>query len=507
VKLFQQSSHDPAAKDYDTTTDAAGAFRVTGMREGIYAVSVDTQDYETGGDSSVRSTTLRVSVGAVVQMTLELDPVVAIRGKILDPEGAPIAGAKVLLRDAETPDETTSSGDGSYAFEHLPKGTYLLSARPETKDVTKDAMKNGAAQEKNRQELVETYYPNALDEDQSTRLKARPGAKLDGIDVRIQRAPVFSVHGVVRGADGKPAPNVKVMIGSRGRALSAMPGSLGPVRFYLPGETSLNPLFENVTTKEDGAFEFSSVREGDWILQAESEWTYTPETKSDLQLTGHVPVSVSGRDPDPVEILLAGTFDVKAAVEIDGDEKSTGPPPVSLLLQPEGQGRYAFGMPPEKAGDGVSFKQFVPGRYFLIPGFFGSMSSLYVARVYLGGQDVTGQAFELTATSPPLRIVYKHGASSIRGTITGGNRGTILAVPQKGSSDPTIVSVEAGAGTPFEMRGLTPGVYSVVAFDRVDSARLFEPAILEMLATLGSRVKAEENGNASVEVRVNHWPD
>ena len=116
-----------------------------------------------------------------------------------------------------------------------------------------------------------------------------------------------------------------------------------------------------------------------------------------------------------------------------------------------------------------------------------------------------GQPFDLSPNSPPMRVVYKDGSGTLRGTVVGAVAASIVVAPDKGASDPSIVSIDAAADAPFQIEGLAPAGYYIAAFDHIEPERLLEPAILQRVLTLGSRVKIEEGSNASVELRVNRW--
>src|SRR5262245_52038323 len=58
------------------------------------------------------------------------DPTGSISGKVVDPSGAAVAGAKLRVASQTTglTREATSSSDGGFLFPLLPPGTYNLSA-------------------------------------------------------------------------------------------------------------------------------------------------------------------------------------------------------------------------------------------------------------------------------------------------------------------------------------------------------------------------------------------
>jgi hypothetical protein len=396
----------------------------------------------------------------------------------------------------QTQASVASARDGSFGLGKLVAGSYTLSARP-----TAQAQRRS----EDKLEVVETYFPNAIEEELALKIGLQAGATADGYNIRLQRVPVFSVRGMVRGADGQPAPDTRVMIGKR-RSPASMPGSLGDLHSFLPGAERLNSDaddIESVMTAADGGFAFPSVREGDWMLQAESEWIRVGET--DVQQVGYGTGLVSRRDVDGIELRLSKSFGLNAKVELMDEAKAPPNTFASLLLRPSGPGSYSFGTQDGEFGT-MKFAQVVAGRYVVTPGTLGALNGLHLAAVYLGGVNVTGQPVDLTESSPPLRAVFKKGVGTIRGMLTGGPA-TILAIPRNSAEDPTIFSMEATPGVEFRIPGLAPGSYAVGAFDRVEGAGIFDQGTIQRLSTLSSAVKVEEDGVASVELHVNAWPE
>jgi hypothetical protein len=305
---------------------------------------------------------------------------------------------------------------------------------------------------------------------------------------------------------GNPAKGVAVRLARR-----SAPSQVGGLMLTGQGSVTLSgsagagdPEEGRVTTGENGSFEFPAVREGEWLVRAESEWEWQGAPRRDVQRVGVTTAYVSRRDVEDLEIRLASNFEYTATLE--WDPESARPPGnrlVGVMLRPTNGGAAAFGV--DKSGGLIHFERVHPGTYYVAPAF-GNASGSYVAAVYYGGRDVLGLPFDLTPTSPPMRIVMKSDAGAIRGTVENGQAAYVVLIPAANLHFDMVRSVEVRAGAAFQMTGLRPGDYYLAAFDRVDNARLTDPAFLSRLTVSATRARVEERANVSVELRVNRWP-
>lgn len=100
-------------------TDATGAFRVDGLAPGPVVVAVDSREL---GPCERR---VRLSNVRPATLTLAVGPPRAVRGRVVDVEGRPIAGATVTIDGVMT--STTS--DGAFAHEQTVAGRAIARVR------------------------------------------------------------------------------------------------------------------------------------------------------------------------------------------------------------------------------------------------------------------------------------------------------------------------------------------------------------------------------------------
>ena len=115
---------------YQTTSDALGHFKITGMAPGSYRTNVDKDGFAPPRDFNFLSNPgFRVASGTdPVAVELKLTPLNAIRGRVLGPD-APVPGVEVSLNPNLTGGEVTDR-EGRFVLDDIRPGTYILSARP-----------------------------------------------------------------------------------------------------------------------------------------------------------------------------------------------------------------------------------------------------------------------------------------------------------------------------------------------------------------------------------------
>ncbi len=302
---------------------------------------------------------------------------------------------------------------------------------------------------------------------------------------------------------GKPAAKTTVNLHSR----EAEPGNgptimmnLGRARMWFP-ETGMGPAVETTVTDGQGAFEFPSVREGDWLLRAESEWGYIEDTKRDIQAVASHVVSVSKRDAGDIEIRLAANFELPLTVDFEDAPGATGDDRLNMVLLPVNGGRAVLGLRRKQNGNLILDSTY-PGEYRVVAHTF--RPGFYVASVDYGGHPVSDQPVEIESGTQPLHVVLRNHAGQVRGVIEKGLAATVLLLS---APNDIVQGVECAAGALFQFDNLAPGAYGIAAFDRVGEAKLSDPAFVARLLATAKNIRVEEGVNPSMELPVTPWPE
>ncbi len=120
----------------------------------------------------------------------------AVRGKVLDPTGKPIVGARVTLRlpEAEKGDGGSdwTNASGEFVINSVPRGSYI-------------AVVNDAGRLSSREPFRTFYYPNVSERGKAAVINIGPGDVINDVNIVVPSLEAtITVEGVLRYSDGKP---------------------------------------------------------------------------------------------------------------------------------------------------------------------------------------------------------------------------------------------------------------------------------------------------------------
>jgi hypothetical protein len=386
-----------------------------------------------------------------------MDPLCLVEGRVRYPDGRPAPRASVWLtvRPAGAPRNVMADIGGHFLFDDVNPGEYILQA--------------GAAPGDPRPEgeiWAATYFPSTVD-----RAAAEPIRVVTGLvathDIRLRSVPARRIRGIVRDEKAGPANGVTVTL--------------------IPNAAGARP---SAQTAADGAFDFLAL-DGQWRLSATRK-------DGDVERKGFADATVAGHDVENLEIRLALPFSIP--VLIDRDQA----PPVGRRVFPTMVYLSRADAPSLiRPVDGV-FPNVYPGRYVI----YAMMAEpgVYVDSIKFGETNVHGQAVEIWDASLPIRIMYKHGAAMIRGTVETGEGATVAVV----NSDDDFAA-EAFRTFPvardgrFEVGNLRPGDYYVLALERNDPV-IATPGFRRGLLPRAAKIHLEQGATVILNLKVAPTP-
>ena len=186
-------------------------------------------------------------LGNTEPVRIFVEKAVSIRGRVIDPDGNPVAGATVA--PAKTGSGNSITGDTRYSVKTGDDGTFHVRLPASGKSKYNLIAHDGGYQEWRR-------WANGVGDV----IHTRPGEKLTGIELQLTRPGI--VRGKVVDADGKPVSKHRV----RTHAADKLEN-----RYYDP-ETHTN---------ERGEFELRFVRPGEHYVQADPFWHADENANSD----------------------------------------------------------------------------------------------------------------------------------------------------------------------------------------------------------------------------------
>lgn len=486
------------AVHYNTTTDDTGAWRISGMKPGRYYSRFEKSGFVEPQRDGPGEAPLAVGGGPALRLDKELVPLATVRGRVLSPEGKPVADIEVGFNQVNT---AKTDGEGQFEFRNQRPGSYVLWAKPKAPE--------GASLAGHREELVRTYYPSAIDRGQAVPIVVRGGDDLSGFEIRLRNSPVYRVRGTVFDETGKPLRDVTVRLLSRGNekplAGQITLGSRSGSRFFF-GSLGMGTDEANTSTDAKGAFEFAAVVPGEWEVLAEAEPKRDAARNLSISWSEPVRAVVTDHDLDNVRLRFPETFTLQATLDWGDAPVPKLDPRASMLLLLLPVDRPGATLPrvPVKSGETLRYENVAAGRYRIVP-MPGFPPGYYPAAVIVEGQDVLGKPVDLSAATPPVRLVFKPNAGTVRGTVEKGEGATVLFWPQSAGSIDLIRAVQAGRGGSFEIGTVAPGDYYLLAVDRqnVDSQ---PDAVIGSFVSSATPVHVDEAASPSVALALTHLP-
>ncbi|MCC6796446.1 MAG: carboxypeptidase regulatory-like domain-containing protein [Candidatus Hydrogenedentes bacterium] len=343
------------------------------------------------------------------------DPVQGtIKGTVLDGSGAPAAEVRVEARQVGNPGRSygaTTATDGTFELAELRGPVFDLSV--------------------NAEEGI-----------------AKLPAVAVGANVTLKLSPPASLSGFVLDSAGDPVPGCSVRLTNMDEAgkvssfISVMQGILGAQ----PGGQS---------TDANGAFEFTKLAAGSYVLKASSASRGTAET---------YPLSVSvGEDVTGVQITLSPGVTVSGVVvgpsgePVRGATVQLGPITQDMAANlvsafvPSGVLKTAGSTTTNENGE-FTINQVAPGSYRLVTSHADFAKSIEPDFSVAAGQDISAH-----------RITLNEGGEA-QGTFA------IDGKPQAGAmvvmlGEAGVEVVQTDSQGRFDVRGLTAGPHMIAAFD------------------------------------------
>jgi protocatechuate 3,4-dioxygenase beta subunit len=186
-------------------------------------------------------------LGNTEPVKIYVEKAVSIRGRVIDPNGNPVAG--VTVGPAKTGTGNSITGDTRYSVRTESDGTFHIRLPASNNSKYNLVAHDGGYQEWRN-------WANGVGEVLTT----RPGEEL--ADVVLQLTRPGAVRGKVVDGDGKPVRNHRVR---------TQPADYLENRYYDP----------ETRTNENGEFELKFVRPGEHFVQADPFWLVDNEAESE----------------------------------------------------------------------------------------------------------------------------------------------------------------------------------------------------------------------------------
>jgi hypothetical protein len=526
---------DTKAKSYEAKTGPDGKFIFNDVAPGVYRlIATRTNGGYIPAEYGQRNATsegMPLIIAAGQKLTgiqLPMASSGSISGRIYDEDGEPVARAQVsalrpVYKDGHrvlTNVQTVETNDrGEYRLFWLAPGRYYVSAKPDIPQLPADLRTQtgtisavhissptrfGTSEQaagpvihkrrlKTGQIVEETYlpvlYPGVLTEQGAIAIGVVAGTAAGGVDMSISAglAPVRHIRGrVINPAAGQSLAGTRVTV--------------------VPRTQSSFVVVPSGSTDSSGEFDVTGLTAG-------SYWAFATRDR----MLGIVSVEVGNMDLQNVTIPIAPAFNLSGRYTFDGRSRSGDQPPLwSLRLAPLVREDYSPGMPiagpfynPPPDDDGSFTVEGVYMGDFHVT-VFGVPQNAYVKSMRMGDVDVLGQGLHLSRPPEnPLNVVIGVNAGSVSGSVANAKQEaqpgcTVVLVPDirnRQRRDLYKVAMTDSSGQ-FRMQGITPGEYTLFAWDNVETGAWQDPEFLGLYETQGTSVHIAEGDSKSVPLVV-----
>jgi hypothetical protein len=328
--------------------------------------------------------------------------------------------------------------------------------------------------------LAPTFHPSTPAISEAQPVEVTAGAEILA-DITLVATPMVRVSGSVVDAAGRPAMSGTVMAAT----------------------DDGTPFTNNRSMSEiggDGTFTLSGLPPGDYVLNVRG--IFDQAQGLDIARTGRAgedgyatPVSVGPAGIDDLRIVVPALIDVPGRVIFEGG-RPDGARAMSINAQMN-NGRMGHHRA-DVGADGRFTLRVRPGSWQIAawpgPGWM-------VKQVTFRGQEThLGEPVEITSEADGrLEITVTNQLTRIEGTVVDGSRqpvsdSHVLVVPQ---DDPTLERASplrirlqtAGRDGRFEVTGLPPGPYLIMALPEIDPVEGFDEGLFEAHRDDAARVQ------------------
>ena len=461
------------------TSDSAGKFYFPSVEPGDYQLIVRHDGFASrtlGGmtEGSKREGVVLGPGDNKAGLLVKLAPYAVISGRAVDEDGDPVQNLPVALmqyeytsRGRELIEGRTGTTDdrGEYRIYDVPPGKYFLKFNHRGMRISRSD---------ETESVTPTFFPGAPDVSNAAPFDIKAGQQLTGLVISLRKSRLATVRGRVIAP-----PNVQVNVG-----------------LMVTSDRGTSSNSNNLTDTKDYKFELGGLAPGSLFVTA--NYAYNGQ-----RFSTQVPVEVGTDDINGLELRPGPPLDLAGTVRIDGQDHGE-------VLRHAGERRRDRPQSHQSVKeDGAFLLRNLESTTYRIG--VNRTPLLYVKSITFGSADISESQLDLTAGVPPraeLAIVLGADAGEIEGTVMNdkepaeGARVTLIRSDGRKVAAYFKFAQVDSAGK-FSLRGIAPGTYRVVGWDKVDiNAVQYDPDFLRPYDTAGVRVTIGPNEKKSVELKV-----
>jgi protocatechuate 3,4-dioxygenase beta subunit len=493
-----------------TRTDGSGRFTIEGLPAGQYDLRAVKQGLGTAiyGANSVRELGDVITLGdAEVHGDVKLRFLRSgiISGRVVDPDGEPVANAMVsLLRPGRNLGErvlTNAQGvntndRGEYKITGVDPGEYYLRCMPN--------MQGFPGVQGPHEIVVPQYYGGARDSKDAAPLNLRGGDSLSGIDFRLSAEHPATITGRVSGVpqlDSPAEPQVEAGFSMRnGRRFHGGGGQAVMIEL-MPAENNQMGWGGGGAGAQgpDYRFEMPAIVPGRYRIQANIRAKDKSYYASQL-------IDVHEGTNDFV-LAMVPAVAVKGHLKVEGP----GSHPVegfTINLAAPGSGQRGGNYSSSVKKDGsFTIEDVPPGEWLL--NINPNPGGLFDKSVRLGDKDFLFQRLDIPpGLDVPLNIVLSSNTAVVSGEVDAAGadlkRAGILLAPvgKLHTLARFYYAALSDDNGKFKLNTVAPGKYKIFALEKIATASYRNPESADLLDGLGEEVEVTEGAKIELHPKL-----
>jgi protocatechuate 3,4-dioxygenase beta subunit len=511
-------------------TDSRGRFSFEALDSSAYKLTFVGRSY------SKQEITLAAGQPKT-DIVIRMKAVAAISGRIRDSAGQPVAGVPVELfrpiydqagqKKNQRVAVTRTNDFGEYRMYYIVPGRYYLSAggpagepdprlqRPDLGDQTYTTPNSVS------QYFSPTYYPGTAEAESATALDVQSGADLRGIDLLVNPQRPYRIRGrVVNPRPETPFQDLILSLNPQGADNS------GKTTISFFASTNLN------YNAADGSFDLRDVNPGAYFITAtgvvppppggrpadvatmsfeeQVEFQRSRELRELTRPQVSLPIRVNA-DLEGLVLVIEDTGFLTGRLRVEPGAATN--PAVSLnsvrvqLKHTAILDRLGSGLQVRATAADGTFRvdNMRPGEYRL--SIAGLPEGLYVKEARLGQIDVLAGPFRYSVgDTTPLDVVLSPNVGAITGTVQDASgrpfpEAKVVLIPNRTRERPELFkAVVADGKGRFAIPSITPGEYTLAAWQTLEPYAFFDPAVIRQAETQGKTLRIEEASSLAVAV-------
>jgi protocatechuate 3,4-dioxygenase beta subunit len=482
---------DGARRMRAARTDADGKYEFAALAGGQYRLTAAKAPYveQTWGQTQPNAVPrpLDVHAGeAVDRVDFSLRRGGVVTGRVVDEFGEPVADVQMQAvqvrningrRDLQESAYGLTDDLGEFRMFGIRPGQYYVKA------IWRDNPMAADPASPNRTGYADTFFPGTVNVDDAQRLSVRAGETIADVSMSLSPVRAVRIEGSVTDGNGTPLGGIAiVVIKGDGRSGGSYGGSVRP----------------------DGTFVIGRLTPGEYTLRAQS----MPPRKE----TASLKLTVGTEDLKDVRLIAAPPSTVSGRVIVDPAEARSLPPALTISLTPS-NGDFFMGMQPVRLGDDLSFELSAgAGRYRinwmnLPPGWMVRTIRINNTEVtdddieVKAGENISGVDIELTNKTATVA-----GTVIVRSGVPSTDYRVIVFAADKKFWTPNSRYFRTGGPDKdgrFNVAGLPPGNYNVVALERVEMAVPFNDAeFLQRISANADTITLADGESRTIELRL-----